>query len=127
MTIDTQASLVGCLDLAVAIVLPFVLFLFSARWRLFFRLALSVLLPWLLLFLVRGFIGQPVEEAYYYAHPPDPNDWEADAAGYDQVGGNVAVLFFGWLYPLLVCLLTATVTFVVRRVYRRFHPKPQTA
>ena len=115
MSIDSEYLLDGCFDLLLAIVLPCFLFLYSARWHFLARLALSVLVPWMLLVLSRALLGRRFEEAYYYAHPTDSNDFDTVAAGYDEVGGNVAVVFLGWTYPLAISLLTALAISISQR------------
>ena len=115
MSIDSECLLDGYFDLSLAVILPCFLFLYSTRWHFVARLALSVLVPWMLLVLSRALLGQRLEEAYYYAHPPDPNDFDAVAVGYDEVGGNVAVVFLGWSYPLAVSLLVALAMSITKR------------
>jgi hypothetical protein len=63
--------------------------------------AISVLVSWLLQIFYRIKVEMPVN----LERAESRGDFE-----YDGVGGNVAVLMAGWLYPLVACLIVIGVS-----------------
>ena len=60
----------------------------------------------------------PIAVADAAAHPN-----QHPLVDYDPIGGNVAVLFLGWLFPLLPCLFTLLLIYLCRRLpYWQFKP-----
>jgi len=74
------------------------------RWKM--PVALAVIIAWFVRILYRTTFENPL-----YINLAEN---EGDNM-YDGVGGNVATLFFGWIEPLIACLLFVGITRIAHR------------
>jgi hypothetical protein len=119
MEIELIWKITGLGHLLIACLLPPTLMIYlrkrkpnsEQKWTTY--LLVSVLITWIIRSTYRMTIEVPI------------NIQRARNAGdemYDGVGGNVVTLFFGWLEPLIFCLLTILIFKVIKVLKRNTEP-----
>lgn len=115
MSAQQQLNLAYLSECLILIAPAFVVLLIRFRYILVSG-TIGVVAAWILVNLTRYFVTIPLRESVWVLEDSVP---ENDS----DVAGNVALLFFGWLIPLVSVLMV----FLFRYLWRRFHRPSHTS